>query len=69
MHAVQNNFAEAESSLFRPEVSVAPWFSPDVKTGSLCLHLETPSCFAAGRSSLQDDLALYATQPPLRQVI
>ena len=39
--------AEKERQLFKPE-SVAPWFTADVKLGSLAIHLETPSCFAAG---------------------
>ena len=39
--------AEKEQQLFKPE-SVAPWFTADVKLGSLAIHLETPSCFAAG---------------------
>lgn len=47
---MQVEFAEAEKQLFRPE-SVAPWFSADVRLGSLCLHLEPPSCFSAGALS------------------
>lgn len=32
--------------MFRP-AAVSSWFSADCKLGSLCLHLEYPSCFVA----------------------
>lgn len=45
---LQVDLATQEKELFEPH-SVAPWFSADVKLGCLAIHLELPSCFAAGK--------------------
>ena len=44
---LQVDLAAQEKELFEPH-SVAPWFTADVKLGCLAIHLELPSCFAAG---------------------
>ena len=46
---LQVDLATQEKELF-VALSVAPWFTADVKLGSLAIHLELPSCFAAGKS-------------------
>lgn len=45
---MQVGLADQEKELFVP-LSVAPWFAADVKLGSLIIHLELTSCFAAGK--------------------
>lgn len=44
---LQADLASIEKELFTPN-SLAPWFTADVKLGSLAIHLELASCFAAG---------------------
>lgn len=46
---MQVDLAAQEKELFHP-LSVAPWFTADVRLGSLAIHLELASCFAAGKA-------------------
>jgi hypothetical protein len=50
-HAMQSfplqvDLRTLEKELFRP-AAVSTWFTADCKLGSLCVHLETPTCFTA----------------------
>lgn len=42
-----SEFATVERQLFRP-AHVPAWFAADCKLGSPAVHLDSPSCFAAG---------------------
>lgn len=53
---------EKEKELFAPDM-VAQWFTADVKLGSLAIHLETPTCFAAGDTPSQAPCSLLGCLP------
>ena len=53
----QADLGEKERELFASDM-VAQWFTADVKLGSLAIHLETPSCFAAGHPTQIPPLSL-----------